>query len=100
MTTPAKQLVSDDPYATAVRLLQAAGVAEPASTAQICRNVSASSVEALAFLANTTQTADEVVEGLLGMDAEILGALLNMDHVHEAHAFRRGLAFRATGLSR
>jgi hypothetical protein len=97
MTKTANQLVTNDPYATSVRLLQYGGLAEPASA---CLSLSPASVEALAFLAHTTESAEQVVTELAGMGVEDLASLLNLDHEAEAVAFQRRLAFRATGLRR
>ena len=97
MTTPARLLVSADPYVTAVHLLQAAGVPEPASAARICLNAGLPVLEALAFLANTTETAAQVVGDLARLDPEELASLLNMDHISDAVAFQDRLASRTTG---
>lgn len=93
--TAARDLITDDPYTTAVRLLQHAGLAEPATA---CRSLSRAGVEALADLTDTDQSAVQVVEELAGMDDEQLGSLLNMDSEREAWLFKRRLAFRAEGL--
>lgn len=75
MATPASTLVSDDPYATATRLLQAGANLNLHQAGELLSKQPYAAVTGLACMAQSDMTAVEVVDWLVGQPCQRLDAL-------------------------